>query len=374
MRAEMADVAGLRFFTRNPVTLPWLSRSVIPMARAVRAQDGAVVRLRRGWLHGPHVDLLAHGGMGRSPLWDRLAEQFDAGPQGAAGALSEEQYLAQAREFGRLENVAPPYLPLREHGTVEYLGAADVLPRDELLRDLREIEVVNSALCVPLLDTVEALAQRPGEATVRLAEAFAALADSYFLGLAHGVYSFRSHAEAFLSWAAPTKDVRPAFAARLEKDAPQMRKVVEERLSGRVGALAGSWRTAFAYATGALDGAVRDGRLTVPMLDSVTASVDNTRMGPPGAVRDVPQGAHPDSDFHRAVVASGVIDTPTPWFASYRMLINLFYEQLPLLTVPPMQRYYMCYALAETVDDVLGETWQQRLADGQARMARGEFV
>lgn len=370
----MADVAGLRFFTRSPVTLPWLSRSVIPMARAVRARDGAVVRLRRGWLHGPHVDLMAYGGMGRAPRWDRLAEEFDAGPQGGPGALSEEQYLAQAREFGRLENVAPPYLPLREHGTVEYLKPADVLPRNELLRGLPEIEVAHSTLCEPVLDTVEALAQRPGEATVRLAEAFAALADSYFLGLAHGVYSFRSHAEAFLSWAAPTKDVRPAFAARLTKDAPQLRQVVEERLSGRVGALAGSWRTAFAYATGALDGAVRDGRLTVAMLDSVTGSVDNTRMGPPGAEHDVPRGPHPDSDFHRTVVESGVIDTPTPWFASYRMLINLFYEQLPLLTVPPMQRYYMCYALAETVDDVLGETWQQRLAAGQARMARGEFV
>ncbi|MFF9349101.1 hypothetical protein [Streptomyces sp. NPDC014734] len=370
MRTEKADVAGLRFFTRNPVTLPWLSRSVIPVARAAREHDGALVRLRRGWLHGPHIDLMARGGMGRAPDWDRLADGFDAGEPATTGRLTEEKYLTQAREFGRLENVPPPYLPLRDHGVIEYLGSDDVHVHDPLLRNLQEIEVVDSALCAPMMDTIDTLAHRPEQATVRLAEAFTALADSYFLGLAHGTFSFRSHAEAFLAWAAPTKDARPAFEARRAKEAPQLRQVVEERLSGDVSALAGAWRTAFAYATGSLDSAVRDGRLTVQMLDSVLATADITHMGPPGAPGTVPLGEQPDSDFHRTVLDSGVIDSPTPWYASYRLLINLFYPQLPLLTVSPIQRAYMCYALAETTDEVLGETWRERLAAGQARMAR----
>ncbi|MFG2654456.1 hypothetical protein [Streptomyces sp. NPDC048425] len=34
-----------------------------------------------------------------------------------------------------------------------------------------------------------------------------------------------------------------------------------------------------------------------------------------------------------------------------------------------MQRYYMCFAIAETVDDVLGVSWQDRLDDRRDRMA-----
>ncbi|WP_406331815.1 hypothetical protein [Streptomyces sp. NBC_00203] len=364
--------AGVRLFTRAPVTLGWLSRSVVPLARAVRDSGGVVVRLRRGWLHGPHVDIIGRGALGQELPWESLARQLDAGPLPGDRALDEETYLAQAREFGRLEAVPPPYLPMREHGEVEFLGSDDVAPGDPLLHGLREAEVVHGVLCPPLMNTIEELTRDPSLATTRLAEAFVALGDSYFLGLAHGAFSFRSHAEAFLAWAAPSKDVRPVFAARLATEAPLLRTVVEQRLAGEVGPAAAEWRTAFAYSTGALDSAVTEGRLTPAMLDAVTASVDNTAMGPPTAPEVVPQGKHPDTAFHRATVESGVIDNPPPWFAAYRMLINLFYQQLPLLTVSPIQRYYMCYALAETIDEVVGETWQERLAKGQVRWARAQ--
>jgi hypothetical protein len=354
------------------VTLAWLSASVVPVARGVRERGGAVVRLRRGWLHGPHADIVGRGALGQELPWESIAQGLDAGPLPADGALDEETYLAQAREFGRLEAVEPPYLPMRGHGEVEFLGPDDGVVRDPLLRDLREAEIVHGVLCPPLMNTIEELAKDPSLGTTRLAEAFLALGDSYFLGLAHGAFSFRSHAEAFFAWAAPTKDMRPVFAARLAKEAPQLRPLVEQRLAGQVSAAAAEWRTAFAYSTGALDGAVVDGRLTPAMLDAVISAVDNTTMGPPSAPEVVPQGSHPDTAFHRAAAESGVIDNPPPWFAAYRMLINLFYQQLPLLTVSPIQRYYMCYALAETIDEVLSETWQERLEKGRLRWAEAQ--
>ncbi|MCX4834193.1 hypothetical protein OG785_04895 [Streptomyces sp. NBC_00006] len=358
---------GVRLFTRAPVTLAWLSASVVPVARSVQESGGAVVRLRRGWLHGPHVDVIGRGALGQELPWSSVAQRMDAGPLPADRALNEAKYLEQAREFGRLEAVAPPYLPMREHGDVEFLGPDEGVVRDPLLRDLREAEIVHGVLCPPLMNTIDEVAKDRSLATPRLAEAFLALGDSYFLGLAHGAFSFRSHAEAFFAWAAPSKDMRPVFAARLAKEAPVLRALVEQRLAGRVGPAAAEWRTAFAYSTGTLDSAVMDGRLTPAMLDAVNSAVDNTGTGPPTAPEVVPQGTHPDTAFHRAAVESGVIDDPTPWFAAYRLLINLFYQQLPLLAVSPIQRYYMCYALAETIDEVLGETWQERLDKGRVR-------
>jgi hypothetical protein len=311
------------------------------------------------------VDIVARNVGGQAPDWHEIGRRLDAGPLATDKALTEETYLAQAREFGRLEAVPPPYLPMREHGTVQLLGPDDVGSREARLDQFQE--VIFSVLGKPMLNMIDELAEDPARGTVRLAEAFLALADTHFLGPAYGVFSLRSHVEAFLSWAAPSRDVRPAFAQRLAIDAEQLRVVTEERISGRPSPAAAAWRTALGYCSGALDSAVASGTLTLELLDSVTDNIDSTAMGPPGAPDVVPRGRSPHTAFHQAVDESGVVDVPLQWFAAYRLLINLFYQQLPLLTVSPLQRYYMCYAIAETVDEVLGESWQDRLQRQQAR-------
>jgi hypothetical protein len=343
---------------------------VVPVARALRERGFSIVYLRRGWLHGPHVDIVARGASHRGPEWPQIAQRLDAGPLDPATALTDETYLAQAREFGRLEAVPPPYLPLREHGAVEFLGPHDLASSEPRLDQIRDIAF--NVMAKPLVRTIDEVAGGRADATVRLAEAFTALADTHFLGLAYGVFSLRSHVEAFLAWAAPTADARPAFAKRLVEESARLRPVVEQQLADQPGPAAAAWRTAFGYCAGALDSSVANGTLTLEMLDSITAQADRSAMGPPGAPHVVPTGDSPDSAFHRAVDESGVIADPSKWFASYRLLVNLFYQQLPLLTVSPMQRYYMCYAIAELVDDVLGESWQDRLArQRDARDAAG---
>jgi hypothetical protein len=360
-----AGVTGVRLYTRAPVTVPWLARSVVPVARELRDQGFGIVYLRRGWLHGPHVNIIAKGARGAVPGWPEIAARLDAGPLDPGRALTDEVYLAQAREFGRLEAVAPPYLPMRDHGAVEYVGTGELGSREPKLDSLRDI--VFSVLTGPMMTTIEELSGSPASATVRLAEAFAALADTHFLGLPYGVFALRSHAEAFLAWAAPSADVRPAFAKRLVAEAPLLRPVVANWISGEPGRIGSAWRTAFGYCAGALDSAVASDALTLALLEEVADSVDRTAMGPPGAPGAVPAGSRPDSAFHAAVEQSGVVSDPSPWYAAYRVLLNLFYEQLPLLTVSPLQRYYMCYAIAELADDVLGESWQDRLRREQAR-------
>ncbi|SOR81152.1 hypothetical protein SCNRRL3882_4604 [Streptomyces chartreusis NRRL 3882] len=364
VRPDSAGLTGVRLHTRMPVTPAWLARHVVPVARGLGERGVPGVQVRRGWLHGPHVDVLAPvgaGAPGGAVDWAGIEAGLDAGPLDPARALTEEVYLEQAREFGRLEAVEPPYLPLREHGAVLRVGPGDpaLRSREPRLDALRT--VVYGALATPVLSMIEGLAEEPGSGTVRLAEAFAALVDTHALGPAYGVFSPRSHVEAFLAWAAPRKDMRPVFQERLAKEAPRIREVVEQRLNGAVSPAAAQWRTAFAYGAGVLDHAVATGALTPDLLDSVTDGVDRSRMGPPGAETAVPRGEQPDTDFHRTVHGSGAISTPSPFFAAYRLLTNLFYQQLPLLTVSPMQRYYMCFALAETVDEVLGSSWRERL-------------
>ncbi|MGL5828944.1 MAG: hypothetical protein ACRC0L_05170, partial [Angustibacter sp.] len=355
------DACGLRVYTRDPITAPWLQHSIVPLVAGLQARGYPQIWLRRGWLHGPHVDIFAHRAPGQNSPWAELAARLSLPPSDLAAALSPQDYLAQAREFGRLEAVPPPYLPFADHGACRYLSAAEQHPRADALADLAERVAVLSALCGPMIDTITELGDRPQHGPKLLAEAFLALADSYFLGLAHGSFSFRSHAEAFFAWSGRGEQLRVAFAERLGAQAEQLRPLVEQRLAGAVSPAAARWRVAFGYSCGALDAAVARGSLTSAMVDSVLDDLDAREIGPPSDPGRAPTGPRPDTAFHDAVAAAGVLDAPPPWFAAYRVLINLFYQQLPLLTVSAMQRYYMCYAIAELIDEVLGESWQNRL-------------
>nr|WP_245641192.1 hypothetical protein [Streptomyces megasporus] len=355
--ADTGQAAGLRLYTRTPVTPQWLARTVVPAARALRDDHGAsLVYLRRGWLHGPHVELHGRADRGGELPWDMIGRLLDAGPEPRSGALTEEEYLAQARELGRLERVPPPYLPMRPHGTVEPIPVDDAARWPQPLDSLREMAL--GRMCVPLMDMLEEITRDRSKASLRLAEAFTALADSHHSGAAYGTFSLRSHSEAFMAWASARKDPRPAFNKRLNNDSPQFRETVGKALAGEYGPHGAAWRSAFAYCMGLFDSAVAAGTLTLAGLESLGAGSDDAPTGPPGAA-DGSEGR--PSEFHRTVAATGLVDDPPEWFASYRLLVNLFYQQLPLLGVSPMQRYYMCHAIAETVDEVLGASWQERL-------------
>ncbi|CAA9240606.1 MAG: hypothetical protein AVDCRST_MAG57-1579 [uncultured Blastococcus sp.] len=361
------DVVGVRLYRRSPVDASWLAGSIVPVLRGLHQDDGAAVAyLRPGWLHGPHVDVVARAQAGEPALpWLEVARRLDAGPEHQAPALAESDYLTQARELGRMEQVPPPYLPMQPHGAIAWVREGDLTPWPAPLGALREL--VLTRLSQPLADAAEQLAHDPASAARRLAEVFVALADSHRWGASFGVFSLRSHAEAFLSWAAPTADARPAFARRLQRDAPWLREVVEQSLSGRAGRHAGQWRVALAYSTGVLDAAVAAGTLDGGVVDALAGTYDGATMGPPG---QQPGSQTEPSAFHRRVAAAGVTDRPPDWFAAFRILLNLTYQQLPLLGLPPIQRYYYCYAVAELVDEVVGESWEDRLQRVERRHER----
>src|SRR5699024_3519801 len=88
---EPDKARGVRLYTRAPFTLGWLSDAVLPLVHRANGPGPDRVYLRRGWLHGPHVDVV--GTEDTAGDWRDLAAAWDAGPLDPDTAFTEEAYL-----------------------------------------------------------------------------------------------------------------------------------------------------------------------------------------------------------------------------------------------------------------------------------------
>ena len=334
----------------TPSRRAYLARVIGPLADRLAADPAAQrVRVMTGWRFGPHLDLCADADSRRPidwrPFGQALAEGASRHPAAGGPEEREPSYLRRASLLGQIEGVPPPYLPRRPHGAVDLLPMA----AGDRVDALRAIGL--SLLRAPLVEAAATV--HDGALLAQVAEAFLALAASHPYGIRFGTFSLRSHAEAFLHWAAPDADYRALFEERLGKDRAVLEQLVRRIQDGVAGEPTGRWADAFHNCLAELTGEVTNDDLDA--LTPPTAGPTRRDDGP--------------SPFHAAINASGVIDDPPAWFAGYRLTINLFYQVLPALDVSPLQRFYLCHAIAETVDAVFGETWQTRLAAVQAHMA-----
>lgn len=353
------DVVGLRIHSHTSITPQWLASAAVPVWR--EAHDGGRRRvvLRRGWVGGPHVEIVASGPGAATAPWRSLARQADAGPA-PDRPLDSAAYLDTARERGRLENVPPPYLPLQAHGAVTLL-TQDAQGDGSSFAELRTL--VDAALAPAVVGLVAEAAQSPASTPARLVGLLTTVAQVHLLGAGYGTFSLRSHAEALLSWLAPSKDLRPAFQERYAAQREALVAEVGGVLGGAPSPTLHDWSRTLGYAAGVVDAHVRLGRLAADEVDSASSRVSGQE-GPPGAPEAGPRGEHPDTDFHRVVYGSGVTDLAGEWFTGYRFLVNRVYSQLPLLGISPLQRAFACFAVSEAVDELLGESWTERLTTG----------
>jgi hypothetical protein len=328
---ETPEPTGFRWYLHSSLPVSWLAKDVIPALAYLRETERMpVVNLRRGWLHGAHLEVIAHSDDGRAVPWPQVIVRLRAPSEETSASHTEEAYLARARELGQLEQVPGPYLPYQPHGTFEWLAQSD-LPqwpgRAQVLRE-RTLTRMLDSLAVTLALGGAASASEVAPLTV-VAEIMLATADAHPLRISRGALSYRSHAEAFLRQSPAASNSLPDFQRKLASDAPILRPLVERMFAGGDTKNSASWRRTAAYCMGLFDSAVLAEELTPQTLDEIS---------------DRAGGARP----------LGFNDEQPGWFTSYRLLLNLQYAQLPLLGVSPRQYYYLCWAIAETVDEVTG--------------------
>ncbi|WP_410585743.1 hypothetical protein [Amycolatopsis sp. lyj-108] len=316
-----------------------LSRHVHPLlARFTDRHWLPVAYAQCGWLFGPHVDIVLRAHHGHPDFAEELADELRRIPLPEAD-FDEAGYPRSAAQLGRIEQVPPPYLPIRPHGSVEVLespGAHWPAP----LEEARDAILTRFTAAAAEERAIDALALRERIATVMVA-----LAASTPVGLALGSMSYRSHSEAFFA-ASAGHGTRVHFGRRYETDRELFASIVDRQLSSGVPDIP-EWLSGIDYGWGALNSLVSAGVLNADVLASLSRG----------------QGGEPVTEFHRTFADSGLLNEPAPWFTVYRCLLNFLYSALPLLDVSPLERYYCCFAISEAIDAAFGSTWKQRLDD-----------
>lgn len=309
------------------------------------SQQLAVLAVRRGWQHGSHLQILARGYAGQhtEQIAEALAEFAEharqiatTGARATAEAPDEASYLARAEQLARWENVDPPYLPLYPQGSVRIEPVA--LPtgfsahlaqaRDQITS--RYLDLVLRTAAVPATD-------RPGV----LMQVMAALARTHPHGIGYGTLPYRSHVEGVASATGGHADVRSAYAARFETDSDSFRAALLDPIND---SLIAGWREAFLYAWGVAEGIVASG------------AVDDEGLADAAGRRPVtPMGPLARSEFFAEMITTGLIQDPPYQHVAYRIILNTLYSTLSCFGISPLQRYYLCYGLAEATDRQLGE-------------------
>lgn len=323
-----------------------------------RLADFGAVRAayRPHWRRGPHAMFaLQLSGTAKTPAFPKAALDHIQGwiaAHPSQVALENRDYLALSLKLARAEGAEGPFLPLEPDNTVTETTAGLPLATEGLARVSQDFQIA----ALPLLIELAALKPNPEAFWLRLAEMLACAAHfSGPAGIPGGQLSFRSHAEGFLSGAEPLRLRFVDFAQQFEGQAAK-------RVHALYGVLrqdeSGTGLDPFLVRWVAV---VRDCKAR---LDAEAASMPRDKLRAAGAQNE----NRTLSRFERMVLNGALGELRTnPAFIAYRLLLSNVYGLMPVVSVSPVERFAVCYLVAEASTRVFQIDWRRKLFMGSGR-------
>ncbi|MFE6306560.1 thiopeptide maturation pyridine synthase [Nocardiopsis sp. NPDC057823] len=179
-------------------------------------------------------------------------------------------------------------------------------------------------------------------------------------GIAVGYLSYRSHAEAYLSYLPERAPWRREWDDRYRSHA--------RALADRIDRLVGPGSPGDPRASEFADLIARYRSAGAELYER--GLLPALRIDPLDGQRDDPRAA--DSPFHHALLSSGHWTTrvgPSADFAVYRLALNLMYLQFTRLGITPHHRLFLCHLLAEAVERRTGRSWADLIRSWDAPAA-----
>lgn len=331
-----------------------LLNCIDPVLQKHIAQNDLAVFVKPGWQSGPHLSIVLTGG--RGALTDGLVEQVVADirewlkSNPSATSLKRDEIEKLNQKMFDLIGPSDERSPIRDNNTVEF-GPYES-PDDSGVGRITGDFAVRS---LPVLIAVLRDSADRTSFWVYLARMMGIV--GHFCGdegLRGGHLSFRSHSEAFLT---STPGLRPKF----------------DQLDGEL-------RNEIRFALMHDSDILRDGASLDPLMREWFQAVETAKRELFKLAEQQPASVlMPDSGFQRSAnrFARRLLAGPlrklqdNPEFVSYRLLISLFYEQLPVLSFRPIDRFALCYAVAQACEEIYEIDWRYFLRGQSATGAIG---
>ncbi len=338
------------FYYENDKT-PLLLLAVRPLLRALK-EDGLIEKgyFSRHWHRGPHIRLyLQTSAEHMEGIQAKVKEKIGAflASTPSRRVITEEAVRARHEQLAAHEYISGPLFPLLPDNSIDYArdesndfmyGGATGF---ELARDFY-------SHCQPLVfDVIE---RGRSERSMLLSQAFSwmLITANWLENLRISYISYRSHAEGFLYGFDHKGTLRLHLKQQYKNQAETLIAMVKPHLD--------------AYYTGGNDLDIR-WRESIEMYGKpIGAAIDA------GNIR-LPLFNEPDQDgmslFHQASYNQPWMQefTRSNLFHKRRFILNILYEILLQIGITPLEKIYLCFALANAVEEATGTPWQMLLKD-----------
>jgi hypothetical protein len=319
----------------------------------LRVLAGQVERayFMRHWRLGPHVrvnirtDSATFSGRVPSMVQDTVGEYLRQHP--STSILREDEVLPIHQRLATLEQEPGPLRPFERNNTIHYgpyESRRAVLGSDAAADMLVELYEATNDLA---LDTLEDVAGSKTRVFGVGFDLLVATAHVFGSGIARAFVSYRSHAEAFIENSADPENLRRRFEATYQQNSSRLqrrlRTVTHQLEHGRAPDLLHRWIQAVTPLW------ERTGRLLL------SGELVLTERGDPARFRSMWQELK--SPLHRLMGQSDAylsLLEGSPSFQRYRFILNCLYLHLTRLGVAPVDRIFLCHAVANAVEAAYG--------------------
>lgn len=333
------------------------------------------------WKFGPHIDIVLQcdSEVYATQVLPELQAIIEAwiARNPSRAQIDPVEYEKTSRWVGTFEIDSGPYLPLLADNSVTPVPY--VRPRTILIPEVAESKELMLSDCSDLLLALYRLKETDTDGFfLALHAMLAATAQTFVAGIEAGYMSLRSHADYFFAAHDTDDALRRKFDEIDAKRSADLDRVIVAAAEGRFAdaglpeqfvPIVEQWSRILADVDG------RSKRIVESRYEDLIAQNDRFSDMATSMRQDVP-----DEFFERvsrrriSEIGDAFINTEAgkqalrrPEFLVFRINVNLFYSLLPLLDVPPIQKFLLCHLVSNSVERAYGQSWREKVARVRAR-------
>ncbi|MCY8499903.1 lantibiotic dehydratase C-terminal domain-containing protein [Bacillus atrophaeus] len=350
-----SDWLTLRLYHYEEEKDSLLINCIFPLLKNLKSKQ-CKAYLKRHWLNGPHIDINITGFADntrnevKAYLEKEIQMYLKINP--SQTKIDKEKYEELSKKLALLEHNDSPYTPIYNNNTIRFIvykrnvnvfqnSMPLILKREKFLTEF-----------TPIIEKIIKSSSTKNQRLIICAGLMALVANRFTGGIKFGYLSFRSHAEGFIH-ESKRRNIESVMVKDFKRTEELIKADIESFIDNYIICKDGIENESI------FNDWMNLTETTWKQLEQVESVSINSPNDFLSIVND-PKKVNELSHFHKHLIKSseGVKLLSSKDFNIYRFIINLLYEQLPLMGFNSKDRNMMCYILSNAVEQRLNVNWK----------------